>query len=162
MSGKQGQSKLSGAVLGGAGLIGGLWMVVAPFVLNYEGITVLDAKSKKPVSAELGAVTTSDIIVGIVLIGLVGLTILTANKASLAKLRLMASVAVVGVGVYLMVAPYLFDLLKVAEYLSINKPNTNDVLIGLLTIILGGIALQREFSAVESNPQITSQVATTA
>ena len=148
--------------LGGLGIIGGVWMILAPFVLNYGGATVIDAKTKKPVPADLAAVTTSDIIVGVLLIALVGFALLTANNAALAKIRFYVSIAVVAVGVYLVAAPYLFDLLKVAEYMALDKPNTNDQLIGLLTIVLGGYALQQEFFPTEAETSEVNTVATSA
>ncbi|HEX2915225.1 MAG TPA: hypothetical protein VH186_30955 [Chloroflexia bacterium] len=141
---------------GALGLVGGVWMILAPFVLNYDAITVLNTTTKKQVSAELGPVTTNDIICGVLLIALVGFALLTANNAAMSKFRLYAGIATIGVGLYLMAAPYLFDLLKVAEYLSINKPNTNDVLIGLLTVIIAGFAVQHEF--VPAQPKTTTNV----
>lgn len=136
-------------VLGIAGLVAGVWMLVAPFVLNYGGITVLDAKTKKPVSAEIGAVTTNDIIVGILLIALVAFTLFTVNNAAVAKLRYYAAVAVILVGIYLIAAPYLFDLLKVAEYMGLDVPNTNDQLMGILTVVLGGYFYQSQYVSAE-------------
>jgi len=148
--------------LGGLGIVGGVWMILAPFVLNYGGTTVLDAKTKKQVPVDLSAVTTSDIIVGVLLIALVGFALLTANNAAIAKIRFYVSIAVVVVGVYLVAAPYLFDLLKVAEYMALDKPNTNDQLIGLLTIVIGGYAAQQEFFPTEAETSEVNPVAISA
>lgn len=130
---------------GGLGIIGGIWLILAPFVLNYSGAMGLDAKTKKLVPVDISAVTVSDIICGILLIGLVGFALLTANNPAMARIRLYASVVVIAVGVYLIAAPYVFDLLKLAEYLALDKPNTNDQLIGILTVVIAGFALQNEF-----------------
>jgi hypothetical protein len=46
--------------------------------------------------------------------------------------------------------------LKVAEYLGLDKPNTNDQLMGILSVIAGGYAYQQKFGAVvevEGNTQ---------
>jgi hypothetical protein len=140
--------------LGTAGIIGGIWMILAPFVLNYGGTTVFDAKTKKQVPVDLSAVTVSDIVAGVLLIALVGFALLTANNAAMAKARFYATLAVVAVGVYLVAAPYIFDLFKVAEYMGLDKPNTNDQLIGMLTIVLGGFAGQLEFGS-STEPEST-------
>jgi hypothetical protein len=144
-------------ILGGLGMVGGIWMILAPFILNYAGTTLLDAKTKKLVSVDLTAVTLSDIICGMLLVGLVGFTLLTANQLAMAKLRFYASVAVILVGVYLIAAPYIFDLLKVAEYMGLDKPNTNDQLVGILTIVLGGFAFQTTFLS-NSNEASSSHI----
>jgi|GEM_PF-1293392 len=136
--------------LGGLGIVGGIWLILAPFVLNYGGTTIIDAKTKKPVAVDLSAVTTSDIICGVLLVALVGFALLTANNVAMAKLRFYAGTTVILVGVYLLAAPYLFDLLKVAEYMGLDKPNTNDQLVGILTIVLGGFAFQSTFLSNES------------
>jgi len=147
---------------GGLGIIGGIWLLVAPFVLGYNNITVLDAATKKQVPADLGAVMTSDIILGVILIALTGFALATASNPALAKLRQYANIAVIVAGVYLLAAPYLFELLKVASYLSLDKPNTNDQLIGLLTIIIAGFAYQREFIRDETESGQVSRVTTSA
>ena len=149
-------------VLGGAGIVGGIWMIIAPFALKYNEATVLDAKTKKPVPVDLTAVTVSDIVVGVGLIALVAFVLFTANYATLAKLRFYATIAVMVLGVYLIAVPYIFDLLKVASYMSLDKPNTNDQLIGILTVVLGGFALQLGFLPNESGRATTSEVATSA
>jgi drug/metabolite transporter (DMT)-like permease len=149
-------------VFGGLGIIGGIWMILAPFALGYNNMTVLDAKTKKLVPVDLGAVTTSDIIVGLLLLGLVGFALATASNPAMAKLRMYANLAVIGVGIYLLAAPYLFDLLKVASYLSLDEPNTNDQLIGLLTIIIAGFTFQKEFLLPETETENVSQLTTSA
>lgn len=132
-------------ILGGLGLVGGIWLILAPFILNYGDVTILDAKTKKPVAVDLTAVTLSDIICGVLLIALVGFALVSVKNVALAKIRFYVGIAVILVGVYLIAAPYLFDLLKVAEYMGLDKPNTNDQLVGILTIVLGGFALQTTF-----------------
>jgi uncharacterized membrane protein YbhN (UPF0104 family) len=143
-------------VLGGAGVVGGIWMIIAPFALNYSGATVFDAKAKKAVPVDLTAVTVSDIVVGVALIALVGFALLTANNAALARFRFYATIAAMVVGVYLIAAPYIFDVLKVASYMSLDKPNTNDQLIGIVTVVLSGFALQ--LSSPTSEPATTTTV----
>lgn len=142
--------------LGGLGIIGGIWMVIAPFALNYGGATTLDAKTKKPVPVDLSAVTTNSIICGVLLVALVGFALLTANNTAMYRLRQIATVAVIVVGIYLMAAPYIFDLLKVAEYMALDKPNTNDQLIGILTVVLAGFSYQYAFLPTPS--ETTEQV----
>ena len=44
-----------------------------------------------------------------------------------------------------MAAPYLFDLLKVASYMSLDLPNTNDQLIGILAVVVAGFVFQRNY-----------------
>jgi hypothetical protein len=149
-------------VYGGSGVIGGIWLILAPFVLSYNNMTVLDAKTKQQVPVDLGAVTANSIIVGVILLALVGFGLATASNPAMAKLRMYANIAVIGVGVYLLAVPYLFDLLKVASYLSLDKPNTNDQLIGLLTIIIAGFTFQKEFLPQEAGTGNDAQVTTSA
>lgn len=132
-------------ILGGLGILGGLWLILAPFALNYGGIQTLNATTKKLVAVDLSAVTASDIICGVLLIALVGFTMYSLTNKALYKLGMYANLAAIGVGIYLLAAPYLFDLLKVASYLSQDKPNTNDQLVGMLTIVIAGFAFQRIF-----------------
>ncbi len=149
-------------VYGGLGVIGGIWLILAPFVLGYNTTTVLDAKTKQQVPVDLGAVTANSIIVGVILLALVGFCLATISNPAMAKLRMYANIAVIGVGIYLLAAPYLFDLLKVASYLSLDKPNTNDQLIGLVTIIIAGFTFQKEFLPKETETDNVSQVTTSA
>lgn len=147
-------------VYGGLGILGGLWLIAAPFVLNYSGIQTLNATTKKMVAVDLSAVTTSDIICGSLLIGLVGLAMYTLTNKALYKLGMYANAAVILVGIYLVAAPYLFDLLKVASYMSLDKPNTNDQLVGILTLIIGGFAFQRTYLHGETTSDSPAQMAT--
>lgn len=145
-------------VYGGLGILGGIWLVIAPFALGYNNITTLNAATKKQVPVDLGAVTASDIIVGVIIIALTGFALATASNPAMAKLRMYANLAVIAAGVYLIAAPYLFDLLKVASYLSLDKPNTNDQLMGMLTIIVAGFAFQKEFRSNEAENGTVSQL----
>jgi hypothetical protein len=153
---------LSQLVLAVLGLIAGIWMLVAPSVLNYGGITVLNAATKKQVPVDLSAVTVSNITVGIVLIvlGLAALLI-TSNKL-IYQLQRVANLGMIVAGIYLMAVPYLFDLLKVASYMSLDKPNTNDQLIGILAVVVAGFVFQRQFLASENTASSTQKEAFTA
>jgi hypothetical protein len=153
---------LSQLVLAVLGLIAGIWMLVAPSVLNYGGITVLNAATKKQVPVDLSAVTVSNITVGIVLIvlGLAALLI-TSNKL-IYQLQRVANLGMIVAGIYLMAVPYLFDLLKVASYMSLDKPNTNDQLIGILAVVVAGFLFQRQYLAGESSESSTLKEAFTA
>jgi len=148
-------------VYGGLGILGGIWLLVAPFLLGYSNITVLDAATKKQVPADLSAVTISDIILGVILLALTGFCLATASNPAMAKMRQYANIAVIVAGVYLVAAPYLFDLFKAASYLALDKPNTNDQLIGLLTIIIAGFAYQKEFGGkqveITEVPRVTGR-----
>jgi hypothetical protein len=153
---------LSQIVLAVLGLIAGIWMLIAPSVLNYGGITVLNAATKKQVPVDLSAVTVSNITVGIVLIvlGLAALLI-TSNKL-IYQLQRVANLGMIVAGIYLMAVPYLFDLLKVASYMSLDKPNTNDQLIGILAVVVAGFVFQRQFLASENTASSTQKEAFTA
>jgi hypothetical protein len=153
---------LSQLVLAVLGLIAGIWMLVAPSVLNYDGITVLNAATKKQVPVDLSAVTVSNITVGIVLIvlGLAALLI-TSNKL-IYQLQRVANLGMIVAGIYLMAVPYLFDLLKVASYMSLDKPNTNDQLIGILAVVVAGFLFQRQYLVSESSASSPQKEAFTA
>jgi hypothetical protein len=153
---------LSQLVLAVLGLVAGIWMLVAPSVLNYGGITVLNAATKKQVPVDLSAVTVSNITVGIVLIvlGLAALLI-TSNKL-IYQLQRVANLGMIVAGIYLMAVPYLFDLLKVASYMSLDKPNTNDQLIGILAVVVAGFLFQRQYLVSESSASSPQKEAFTA
>lgn len=136
-------------ILGGLGIVGGIWLILAPFILNYGGATILDARTKKLVPVDLAAVTISDITCGVLLIGL----LVIANQVKNTKVRINISIEIILIGVYLIAAPYIFDLLKVASYMGLDKPNTNDQLIGIVIVVLGGFALQTNFPlSTETGP----------
>lgn len=149
-------------LLGGLGIVGGIWLILAPFVLNYRGATLLDAKTKKSSPLDLSAVTISDLTCGVLLVALVGFALVTANNPALAKIRFYVSLAVIAIGVYLIAAPYIFDLLKVAAYMGLDKPNTNDQLVGMLSVVLAGFALQTSFlSSLSPNQAGSSNISGT-
>ena len=150
-------------VVGAAlGIVGGIWMVAAPSVLNYGSATIYNATTKKTVPVDLGAVTASDITVGIVLIvlGIVGL--LVTNSKLIYRVQMAATVAMVGAGLYLMLAPYLFDLLKVVSYMGLDKPNTNDQLMGMLVVVVGGFIFQRQYLGGSSEEEAEGQAPSSA
>lgn len=138
---------VSQMVLAGLGLVAGAWMILAPSVLNYSGITVMNAATKKAIPAELDGVIANSIVVGIVLIVLGIAALLVTNSKLIYQVQMVATLGMIVAGIYLMAAPYLFDLLKVAEYMGLDKPNTNDQLVGIVTVVVAGFIFQRKYVA---------------
>ena len=132
-------------ILSGLGIVGGIWLILAPFVLNYANATSFDAVTKKPISVDLTVATNSDISCGVILIALVVFMLLTVNNEKLAKVRINVGIEIILLGVYLMAAPYLFEMLKVG--VRLDGPSLNDQLIGSLIILLGGFAFQNRLVA---------------
>jgi hypothetical protein len=148
---------LSQLGLAGLGLIAGSWLIIAPSVLNYGGLTVLDAATKKQVPVDLSAVTVSNISVGIVLIGLGLAALLISRNKLIYQVQRAANLGMLVAGIYLMAVPYLFDLLKVASYMSLDKPNTNDQLLGIVTVVVAGFIFQRQYLAGEASESVSLQ-----
>ena len=149
-------------IMGVFGIVGGVWMILSSFVLNYSGITILDATSKKQVPVDLGAVTASDMVAGVILIILGVAALLITRSPLIHRIQQIATVGMIVVGLYLMAAPYLYDLLKVASYMGLDKPNTNDQLVGILAVLVGGFTLQRVYLSTEKADSETLQAAVTA
>jgi hypothetical protein len=133
-----GKTQLTYGVLG---IIGGLYLITAPFLFNYSGITV------KGKSVDLSFVQTSDIICGVLVVLLVGFALATATKESTLQLRKFAAYATIAIGVWLMFSPYFVDLMNnifkagFVSYIDISNPNFVDQGSGVLLVVLSGFAL---------------------
>ncbi len=138
---------LSQLVLAALGLIAGIWLLVAPSVLSYGSITTLNAATKKQVPVDLSALTASDITAGVVLIVLGIAALLITSSKLIYRVQMLANLGMIVAGIYLMAVPYVFDLLDVASYMNLDKPNTNDQLIGIVTVIIAGFVFQRNYIA---------------
>ncbi|NWJ48288.1 MAG: hypothetical protein HXX08_20730 [Chloroflexi bacterium] len=134
-----GKTQLTYGVLG---IIGGLYLITAPFLFNYDGI-----KNAKGVKVDLSFVQTSDIICGVLVVLLVGFALATAAKESTLQLRKFAAYATIAVGVWLMFSPYFVDLMNnifkagFVSYIDISNPNFVDQGSGVLLVVLSGFAL---------------------
>jgi hypothetical protein len=138
-------SVLNLTLTGGLGVLGGLWLIVSPMVFNYNG----KAGSAFQTNADTAALLS--IIVGVLTIVLSVFCIATETQASLQLYRFAATITLIGFGLLLMVAPYLFN------YNGLRDPFTNMQLTGSAFIIIAGYVLQEVFSQKEATPNPKTQ-----
>lgn len=93
----------------GLSTLAGLWEIVAPFTLGY---------------AALAAATTNAIMVGIIIAILAALRFLGAYRA------VWLSYIIGAFGIWLILAPF------VLGYSGFATPTTNDILIGMIVVVL--------------------------
>lgn len=89
-------------------LLAGLWLIIAPFVLNY---------------ASLGASSINDIILGIA-VAVLALILMGARQNWASWLALLA-------GIWMVIAPFALG------YSSIGTVVANDVILGIIVAIFG-------------------------
>lgn len=101
---------------GWLGVLGGIWLIVAPFVLNYSG----DSK-----------LLYQDIIAGVVAILLFGYYALTAEMANTSLVRQMVGgIATLG-GIWLIVSPFILN------YTGTVNAMWNDIIAGAAFVVVG-------------------------
>jgi hypothetical protein len=101
---------------GWLGVVGGIWLILAPFILNYSNID---------------NALWNDIIVGAAAILLTGFCALTALRLETSQMRLIAGGLSILAGVWLIIAPFLLN------YSNIENALWNDIITGALFIIVG-------------------------
>ncbi|HEX2911781.1 MAG TPA: SPW repeat protein [Chloroflexia bacterium] len=104
---------------GWLGVIGGIWLIIAPFILGYSN-------NSTPLY--------NDIIFGIIGIVLTGFCALTAGQPNTAQARRIAGWLSVLEGVWLIIAPF------VLGYNNIGAALWNDIITGVLFVIIGAYA----------------------
>lgn len=104
---------------GWLGVIGGIWLIISPYVLGYSGNS---------------AATTNDIILGIIQIILTGYWALTFNLPGQAQVRLAAVWLAVLAGVWLIISPW------VLGYNGLDSALWNNLILGILFVIIEGYA----------------------
>ncbi len=122
-------SILNQTVSGGLGVLGGLWLVVSPFIL-YDGYKDKAAKEAADTA------TTAGIVLGIVAILLAVFCIVTENRVDMFKYRMIAGVSMVVMGVYMFLAPELSD------FASFKDPTYNLQFTGAAFILIAGFVTQ--------------------
>lgn len=110
---------------GWLGVLAGIWLIIAPFILNYGNSTA----------------TTNDIVLGIILIILTGFCAITAGQANTAGARQVAGWLSVLAGIWLIIAPF------VLGYSGLAQAVWNDIITGVLSIIVAGYGV----AAVRNN-----------
>jgi uncharacterized membrane protein HdeD (DUF308 family) len=101
---------------GWLGVLGGIWLIVAPFVLNYSGDNKL---------------LYQDIIGGVVAILLFGYYALAAEMANTSLVRqLVGGIAALG-GIWLIVSPF------VLNYTATTNAMWNDIIAGAAFVVVG-------------------------
>jgi uncharacterized membrane protein HdeD (DUF308 family) len=118
---------------GGLGVLGGIWLIVSPFILDYNAVA-------KTATTNANNATLMCIIVGVVAIVLSGFLVVTEKIESMHTLRLYAGIGLIFVGVWLMAAPFLFN------YNSLGQPLINMQITGALYILAAGFIMQELYN----------------
>jgi hypothetical protein len=106
--------------LGLLGIMGGIWLIVSPFFLDYRYVD---------------AAYWNSIITGVIFIILVSFCVGTANQIGLLLARQVADGLKILAGIWLILAPFLFD------YTGTTSALWNHIITGALFILITGYAL---------------------
>lgn len=106
--------------LGLLGIVGGIWLIVSSFVLDYSYVD---------------AAYWNSIITGTIFIILVSFCVGAANRIGLLLMRQVAEGLKILAGIWLILAPFLFD------YTSTTSALWNHIITGGLFILITGYAL---------------------
>ena len=127
------QSSLTNLSLTGAlGVLGGIWLIVSPFVFGYNDLSRANTGSQNA--------TTMGIICGILTILLAGFCLATEKMPEMQKYRFGAAIGLVLMGVWLMLAPY------VSNYAEVRNSLYNCQITGAIFILVAGYVFQELYS----------------
>ena len=124
-------STLNLTMIGAFGVVGGIWLIVSPFLLGYND-TNTDSGSANA--------TTMGVICGLLTILLVGFCLITEKNPEMHNYRFGATIGLILTGVCLLVAPYLFN------YASLRNPLYNLQITGAIFVIVAGYIFQELYS----------------
>jgi hypothetical protein len=119
---------------GGLAVLGGFWLIISPYILDYGNSNIVNVQNA----------TLLGIICGSVAIGLGLFAIVTERLAQFENFRLAAAGLLVGLGVLLMAAPYLFN------YSIYREPLWNLQITGGIFALIAGFVLQALYYARKS------------
>ena len=125
------------SVAGALGVLGGIWLIISPFLLGYDNL-------KENVTAGQNA-TTMGIICGVISILLAGFCLVTERMPEMRNIRIGASVGLILMGVWLMSAPYLFN------YSEYRDPLINLQITGIIFVIVAGYVFQEVYYHYREN-----------
>lgn len=113
---------------GGLGILGGLWLIISPFLFGYNSLPVFTVQGQNA--------TLLGIITGIITIGLAGFLVATEKLPTMQTYRTWAGMALVAMGAFLMASPYLFN------YSVLKDPLWNLQITGAIFILVAGFVMQ--------------------
>ena len=118
--------------MGGLGVLGGIWLIVSPFVFGYNDLSVGKTGGQNA--------TIMGIICGVMAILGAGFCIATEKMPAMQKLRFNVAIGLVLLGVWLMAAPYLFN------YADLRDPLSNLQITGAIFVLVAGYVFQALYS----------------
>ncbi len=117
---------------GGLGILGGIWLIVSPYLFDYSSLGAILKTSGDNA-------TLMGLIAGIVAIALSLFCIATEKRTELQTYRFGAGIGLVFLGIVLMAAPYLFN------YSIMRDPLWNLQITGGLFTLIAGFVMQELF-----------------
>ncbi len=124
-------STLNLTLSGGLGVLGGLWLIVSPYLFDYNN---LPAAAKFVENGQNA--TVLGLITGIITIAISVFLVATEKMAQMEFYRNIGGWLLVLMGVFLMAAPYLFN------YSILRDPLWNLQLTGAFFTIIAGYVMQ--------------------
>ncbi len=124
-------STLNLTFTGGLGVLGGLWLIVSPYLFDYSNFS-----GAKNLKGSADNATLLGLICGIITIVISVFLIATEKNNNMLQARIYAGISLILMGVLLMAAPYLFN------YSMIRDPLWNLQLTGAFFVLIAGYTVQ--------------------
>jgi hypothetical protein len=124
-------STLNLTFTGGLGVLGGIWLIISPYLFDYSNFG-----GAKTLKASADNATLLGLICGIITIVISVFLIATEKNNNLLQARIFAGISLVLMGVLLLAAPYLFN------YSMIRDPLWNLQLTGAIFVLIAGYTVQ--------------------
>ena len=131
------RSTTSLTITGALGVLGGIWLIVSPFVFGYNDLSTDKTGGQNA--------TTMGITCGIIAILLAGFCLATERMPEMRKYRFGAAVGLILMGVWLLAAPYLFN------YADLRNPLYNLQITGSIFVIVAGYVFQAVYSRYQDS-----------
>lgn len=125
---------------GSLGIVGGIWLLIAPFLLNYK-----DAAANLQTNANNATILS--LIAGSVAIVLSGFAVATERMPQLRPYRYIAGFGLLALGLVLMAAPYLFN------YAVLRNPLWSLQITGGIFALIAGFVMQELFKTEQAQLQ---------
>lgn len=127
---------------GSLGIVGGIWLLIAPFLLNYKDTAAANLQTNA------NNATILSLIAGAVAIVLAGFAVATERMPQLRPYRYIAGFALLALGLVLMAAPYLFN------YAVLRNPLWSLQITGGIFALIAGFVMQELFKTETEQVQL--------